>query len=60
MKGERCDGVNMVCGQGMRCVGGLTNKRCFLKRTLGEKCGLDPFWVCVRGLRCVAGFCMTA
>lgn len=58
-KGARC-GDGIKCGMPLSCVGRPENRRCFMKKGLGMKCGKDPFWVCEEGLACYKGLCRRA
>lgn len=55
-----CNDAGDTCQDGASCVGSAGNRRCFVKRTLGQKCGKDPFWVCDVNLACVNKRCVPA
>lgn len=48
----RCGADGTVCANGLTCLGNAGNRRCFRERTIGQKCGKDPFWVCAAAFTC--------
>ncbi|PXF49702.1 hypothetical protein BWQ96_00354 [Gracilariopsis chorda] len=56
--GEACDDEPYWCAAGLSCVGEEGNRKCFRKRSRGEKCGLDPFWMCEDSLSCQNSTCV--
>lgn len=56
--GEACDDEPYWCAPGLSCVGEDGSRKCFRKRTRGEKCGLDPFWMCEDSLTCQNNTCV--
>lgn len=57
---QKCEVENKRCKRPFKCVGPKGKKRCYMKKPLGMKCGVDPFWVCRKGLKCVGDVCVTA
>lgn len=60
-QGDRCDRPDVqgaACKPPMGCVGPTGKRRCFPKKTIGMRCGVDPYWVCLKWLTCVDGICV--
>lgn len=57
-KGLPCNDATEICEKGLRCAGPEDDKRCFIKRDVGEICEEEPFSICKYGLDCIAGVCI--
>lgn len=55
--GGDCSDNASICASGTKCVGNDTKKQCKRPMKEGERCGVDPFWVCQDGLQCVGNKC---
>eukprot|EP00737_Agarophyton_chilense_P000166 gb/GEZJ01000193.1/.p1 GENE.gb/GEZJ01000193.1/~~gb/GEZJ01000193.1/.p1 ORF type:complete len:333 (-),score=13.08 gb/GEZJ01000193.1/:1788-2786(-) len=45
------------CPKNTVCAGPIWRKRCVIPMTLGKTCGVDPYWVCAKGLKCKKHVC---
>lgn len=52
-----CTGNTDQCVSSLACVGTSSNKRCKKLMDVGERCGVDPFWVCKPSLPCQGNVC---
>lgn len=55
----RC-GLFSKCRHGTICAGPFHARRCVRPMSAGKRCGVDPYWVCSRGLRCKNNICRRA
>ncbi|KAI0562538.1 hypothetical protein FGB62_58g042 [Gracilaria domingensis] len=46
-----------VCPKDQVCAGPADEKKCVMPKSVGKRCGHDPFWICQSGLTCEEGFC---
>eukprot|EP00171_Calliarthron_tuberculosum_P003147 IDg3147t1 len=46
------------CPHGQVCAGSSKVKKCVTPMKEGGRCGVDPFWVCLKGLRCKDHVCV--
>lgn len=53
-QGEKC-GNWVKCALPLSCIGEPDKRRCFMKKGMGMKCGIDPYWVCSNGMICEDG-----
>ncbi|PXF39691.1 hypothetical protein BWQ96_10608 [Gracilariopsis chorda] len=56
--GGDCKPEGSVCEDGLICAGDNGLKKCVKGMGEGDRCGLDPFWVCKPGLTCVHRICV--
>lgn len=56
--GGDCTRNTGACIKKALCVGTNTQKFCSIPMGLNEPCAVDPFWICVAGLRCVSNKCI--
>lgn len=58
-KNKSClrNGKPVACVSGTVCVGRQNRKNCKKPMGPGGKCLVDPFWVCLRGLKCQNRIC---
>lgn len=45
------------CPKGMVCAGRSFRKRCVIPMSENKLCGLNPYWVCAKGLKCSHQVC---
>lgn len=55
---EECNNPNTACEAPLSCVGRPGEKKCSGGRGLGQRCGIDPLWLCAAGLSCVKSVCV--
>lgn len=48
-QGGVCDAPGSVCAAGLTCAGGPP-KKCITLMNEGQRCGVDPYWLCATGL----------
>lgn len=51
-----CDALGSVCATGLTCAGGPP-RRCIKFMNEGQRCGVDPYWLCAAGLSCISHVC---
>lgn len=56
-RGENCTLSPSSCVDGTVCAGSEFNMRCVKPMEVGDRCGVDPFWVCADGLVCESNTC---
>lgn len=52
-----CNEIPAQCAMGFSCVGTGETKKCNKLKGVGQKCHIDPFWVCKDGLTCEDNKC---
>eukprot|EP00178_Gracilaria_changii_P001153 TRINITY_DN1162_c0_g1_i1.p1 TRINITY_DN1162_c0_g1~~TRINITY_DN1162_c0_g1_i1.p1 ORF type:complete len:930 (-),score=56.66 TRINITY_DN1162_c0_g1_i1:720-3509(-) len=55
--GKSCLSKEAMCVDGAVCAGTNEKKLCVMPKSVRQRCGHDPFWVCQPGLTCEEGFC---
>ena len=55
-RGDRC-GRGLFCSGGLVCGGKGRRRKCVEPMGLGQKCGVDPYWVCAPNARCLRNRC---
>ncbi len=56
-KHDSCSKPYHMCPHETYCIGPKGKEKCKPYMDKGEKCGVDPYWVCKHGLKCVNYIC---